>query len=198
MMPQMDGFELCKQIRGNEKTANVPFIFLTAKSDEQFRLLGAQLGADDFISKPFDPKLVLQKVKNIVESRERLQKEFSKTVRLEPSDIEISSGDEAFVMKAIAVIEENLQNHKFNSEFLAAEMHMSNSSLYRKLKSLTSFSTAEFIRSIRIKRAAQLLADKQRTVTEIAYEVGFNDVKHFRAVFQKQFKCTPSSYRDKL
>jgi len=91
-----------------------------------------------------------------------------------------------------------LQNHKFTSDVLATEMNMSNSSLYRKLKSLTNFSTAEFIRSIRIKRAAQLLADREKTITEIAYQVGFNDVKHFRTVFQKKFSCSPSEYREKL
>lgn len=198
MMPKMDGFEFCKKIRENNATAIIPFIFLTAKSDEQFKLLGTQLGADDFLSKPFDPNLLLEKVKNILESRKKLQKQYSKSVRLGPSDIEITSGEEVFIEKVILTIEENLQNHKFTSDVLASEMNMSNSSLYRKLKVLTGSSTAEFVRSIRIKRAAQLLADRERTITEIAYEVGFNDVKHFRTVFQKQFACTPSEYREKL
>jgi DNA-binding response OmpR family regulator/anti-sigma regulatory factor (Ser/Thr protein kinase) len=198
IMPEIDGFELCKKIRATESTSTIPFIFLTAKSDEQFRLLGTQLGADDFISKPFDPNLLLEKVKNMLESRKKLQKQYSKSVRLEPSDIEISSAEEIFIEKLISVIEKNLQNATFSSDVLATEMGMSNSSLYRKLKRLTAYSTAEFIRSIRIKRAAQLLADKNRTISEIAYDVGFNDVKHFRTVFQKQFGCSPSEYRDKL
>jgi len=198
MMPKVDGFEFCKKIRTNESTSTIPFIFLTAKSDEQFHLLGTKLGADDFISKPFDPNLLLEKIKNILESRKKLQKQYSKSIRLEPSDVEITSSEEVFVEKVITVIEDNLQNHKFTSDVLASEMNMSNSSLYRKLKRLTGSSTAEFVRSIRIKRAAQLLADKERTITEIAYEIGFNDVKHFRTVFQKQFKCSPSEYREKL
>jgi signal transduction histidine kinase/DNA-binding response OmpR family regulator len=198
MMPNIDGFELCQKIRENATTSTIPFIFLTAKSDEQFRLLGTQLGADDFLSKPFDPNLLLQKVKNILESRKKLQKQYGKSVRLGPSDIEITLGDEVFIKKVIETIEKNLQNPKFTSDILATEMSMSNSSLYRKLKALTAHSSAEFIRSIRIKRAAQLLADKQKTITEIAYEVGFNDVKHFRSVFHKQFNCTPSAYRNKL
>jgi signal transduction histidine kinase/ligand-binding sensor domain-containing protein/DNA-binding response OmpR family regulator len=198
MMPKMDGFEFCKKIRENEATATIPFVFLTAKSDEQFRLLGTQLGADDFLSKPFDPNLLLEKVKNILSRDKKLQKQYSKTIRLGPSEIEITSSDEIFIEKVILTIEENLQNHKFSSDVLASEMNMSNSSLYRKLKALTGNSTAEFIRSIRIKRAAQLLADKDRTITEIAYEIGFNDVKHFRTVFQKQFSCSPSEYREKL
>jgi DNA-binding response OmpR family regulator len=198
MMPEMDGFEFCKQIRENETTATIPFIFLTAKSDEQFRLLGTRLGADDFLSKPFDPNLLLEKVKNILTRNKKLQKQYSKSIRLGPSEIEITSGDEIFIEKLIRTIEDNLQNHKFNSDVLAIEMNMSNSSLYRKLKALTGNSTAEFIRSIRIKRAGQLLGDKDKTITEIAYQVGFNDVKHFRTVFQKQFGCTPSEYREKL
>ncbi len=198
MMPKMDGFEFCKKIRENNATATIPFIFLTAKSDEQFKLLGTQLGADDFLSKPFDPNLLFEKVNNILESRKKLKKQYSKSVRLGPSEIEITSGEEIFIEKVILTIEENLQNDKFSSDVLASEMNMSNSSLYRKLKALIGSSTAEFIRSIRIKRAAQLLADKERTITEIAYEVGFKDVKHFRTVFQKQFACTPSEYREKL
>ncbi|NOR75863.1 MAG: helix-turn-helix domain-containing protein, partial [Draconibacterium sp.] len=115
-----------------------------------------------------------------------------------PSDIEITSTEEIFIENAISIIEKNLQNHKFTSDVLASELNMSNSSLYRKLKGLTNSSIAGFIRSIRIKRAAQLLADREKTISEIAYEVGFNDVKHFRTVFQKQFSCTPSEFRKKI
>ncbi len=197
-MPVMDGFEFCEKIRSNDTTSTIPFIFLTAKSDEQFSLLGAQIGADDYISKPFDPELLIEKVKNIFANRKKLKQLLSKSVRLEPSDIEISSTEELFVRQVISIIEQNLQNPKFSSEVLAIEMNISNSSLYRKLKRLTGSSTAGFVRSIRIKRAAQLMADKEKTITEIAYEVGFNDVKHFRTVFQKQYSCTPSEYRKKL
>ncbi|NQU53830.1 MAG: response regulator [Bacteroidetes bacterium] len=198
MMPVMDGFEFCKRIRSNDLTSTIPFIFLTAKSDEQFKLMGTQIGADDFISKPFDPTLLIEKVNNILTSRKKLEKKLSKSVRLEPSDIEITSSEEIFIGKLISIIEKNLQNPKFTSEVLASELNMSGSSLYRKLKGLTGSSTAEFIRSIRIKRAAQFLADREKTITEIAYDVGFNDVKHFRSVFQKQFSCSPSEYREKL
>ena len=198
MMPVMDGFEFCQEIRSNDKTSTIPFIFLTAKNEEQHKLMGVQFGADDFISKPFDPILLVEKVKNILTHRKKLQKKLSKSVRLEPSNIEISSSEEIFIRKVISIIEKNLQNHEFSSDALASELNMSNSSLYRKLKGLTNSSTAEFVRSIRIKRAAQLLADKEKTITEIAYKVGFNDVKHFRTVFQKQFSCSPSEYRKKI
>jgi YesN/AraC family two-component response regulator len=198
MMPEMDGFEFCQRIKSNEETATIPFVLLTAKSSEQYKLLGVQTGADEYISKPFDPDYLLEKIRSLLLAKKKYKKQFSKSVRLEPSDVEISSSEEAFIQKTILIIEKNLQNDNFSSDILASELNMSNSSLYRKLKELTGSSTAEFIRSIRIKRAGQLLADKERTVTEIAYEVGFNDVKHFRTVFQKQFGCSPSEYRSKL
>ena len=198
MMPKVDGFELCRRIKDNEETSTLPIILLTAKNANQFKLLGAQSGADEYISKPFDPNYLLQKIRSLLDIRAMLKKQFGKSVRLEPSDIEITSSEEIFIKKTISIIEENLQVSGFSSEVLASNLNMSNSSLYRKLKALTNSSTAEFIRSIRIKRAGQMLANKELTITEIAYDVGFNDVKHFRTVFQKYFGCSPSEYRDKL
>lgn len=198
MMPETDGYEFCKKVKTNIELATVPFILLTAKNEEHHKILGTRTGADDFISKPFDPEYLLQKIENLLLSKEKMKKQFSKSVRLEPSAVEITPADQVFIEKVIDLVEKNLQNPDFSSEVLAQEMNMSNSTLYRKLKELTDFSTAEFIRSIRIKRAAQLLAYKEKTVTEIAYEVGFNDVKHFRTVFQKYFGCAPTEYREKL
>lgn len=198
MMPQMDGFEFCKKIKAHQDLATTPFILLTAKSAAQYKLMGARHGADLYISKPFDPHFLLQNVNNLLTRQEKLQKQYSKTVRLEPSDIEITPVEEEFVKNVISIVEKNLQNPDFSSETLASKLNMSGSSLYRKLKTVTGISTAVFIRTIRIKRAAQLLADKQRTITEIAYDVGFNDLKHFRTVFQKHFGCSPTEYREKL
>jgi signal transduction histidine kinase/DNA-binding response OmpR family regulator/streptogramin lyase len=198
MMPKMDGFELCKKIKSNGDLATTPVILLTAKSAENFKLLGTQTGADAYISKPFDPNYLIEKIANLLLSKKKFQKQYSKSVRLEPSAIEITNADEVFIAKTMELIESNMQNHNFSSDVLAQGLNMSNSSLYRKLKELTGQSTAGFIRSMKIKRAAQLLADKQLTITEIAYDVGFNDVKHFRTVFQKQFGCTPSEHREKI
>lgn len=198
MMPEMDGFELCKRVKANNLTATVPVILLTAKSSSQYKLMGIQTGADDYISKPFDPDYLIEKVRILLLSQKKLKKQYSKSIRLEPSDIEIESADEVLLKKCISTIEKNLQNEDFSVETLAEILNMSNSSLYRKLKSLTNLSSAEFIRSIRIKRSAQLLQDKSKTVSEIAYEVGFNDMKHFRQVFHKQFNCSPSEFREKI
>ena len=198
MMPKVDGFELCRRIKENKETSTLPIILLTAKNAGKFKLLGAQSGADEYISKPFDPSYLVQKIRSLLDNRITLKKQFGKSVRLEPSEVEITSSDEIFIKKTISIIEKNLQVTGFSSEVLASNLNMSNSSLYRKLKSLINSSTAEFIRSIRIKRAAQLLVNKDQTITEIAYDVGFNDVKHFRTVFQKHFGCSPSQYREKL
>ena len=195
MMPEMDGFELCKKVKANTLTATVPVILLTAKSADQYKLLGVQTGADDYISKPFDPNYLIEKVQKLLLSKSKLKKQYSKSIRLDPSDVEIEATDEVFLKKCISVIEKNLQNDGFSAESLATILSLSSSSLYRKLKSLTNLSSAEFIRSIRIKRAAQLLQDKNKTVSEVAYEVGFNDIKNFREVFQKHFNCSPSEFR---
>lgn len=197
MMPEMDGFEMCKKVKENNLTATIPVILLTAKSADQYKLMGIHTGADDYISKPFDPDYLIEKVHKLLVSQAKLKKQYSKSIRLEPSDIEIEASDEVFLKKCISTIEKNLQNENLSTDFLASELNLSNSSLYRKLKMLTNLSSAEFIRSIRIKRAAKLLQDKNKTVSEVAYEVGFNDLKNFRQVFQKQFKCTPSEYRNK-
>jgi len=198
MMPEMDGFELCNKIKSNELTTNVPVLLLTAKSADQYKLMGIQTGADDYISKPFDPNYLIEKVQKLLLSQKKLKKQFSKSIRLEPSDIEIELSDEIFLKKCISTIEKNMRNENFSIETLAIELNMSNSSLYRKIKLLTNSSSAEFIRSIRLKRAAQLLQDKNKTVSEIVYEVGFNDLKHFRQIFIKQYHCSPSKYREKL
>ena len=128
-------------------------------------------------------------------SQKKLKKQYSKSIRLEPSDVPIDSTEELFLRKCISLIEKNLQNEKFSTDYLAAELNLSNSSLYRKLKKLTNLSPADFVRSIRIKRAAQLLHDHSKTISEIAYEVGLNDIKNFRQVFYKQFDCSPSDFR---
>ena len=197
MMPEMDGFELCKKIKENTLTSTVPVILLTAKSADQYKLMGIQTGADDYISKPFNPDYLIEKVQNMLLSQTKLKKQYSRSIRLDPSDIEIEASDEVFLKKCISIIEKNLQSEGFSAETLAKILNLSSSSLYRKLKSLTKLSSAEFIRSIRIKRAAQLLQDKNKTISEVAYEAGFNDLKNFRQVFHKHFNCSPTEFRNK-
>lgn len=198
MMPKMDGFNFFEEVYSNEKMSMIPFIFLSANSDEELKLQGTKIGAVDFIHKPFDPMLLLEKVKNILLRNKALQQQFGKSISIEPSALEISTLEEKFIKEMYKQIEENLHDTQFTSEVLANKLNRSYSSLNRKVKKITNLSTAELIRSFRIKRAALLLNDKDKTVSEIAYEVGFNDVKHFRTVFQKQYKCSPSKYRERL
>ncbi|MEN8117710.1 MAG: two-component regulator propeller domain-containing protein [Bacteroidota bacterium] len=198
LMPEMDGTELCEKLKSNLNTSHIPIILLTAKSASQFRIEGLMHGAEAYISKPFNPDELKSQVSSILEARKKVKEKYSKTIMLEPTQMEITSKEEVFIEKVIKSIEENIENPDFNLEDLANQVGMSTSTLYRKLKSLTGQSSNEIIRSIRLKRASQLLSDSGYTISEVAYSVGFNDVKYFRKCFIKQFGQTPSQYRNSL
>lgn len=197
MMPKIDGFELCKMLKEHKYLCFIPIILFTGKDSEQFQLFGSKMGADLYMTKPFNPELLKNNIENLLLTRLELKKHFTKKVKLEPKDIEITSYDEQILNKAIKIIESNLDNPKLNADFLSKKLALSQSSLYKKLKSLTGNSISQFIRSIRIKRAAQLLQDSHKTISEIAYEVGIYDLKYFRSNFVKEFGITPSEYRKK-
>jgi signal transduction histidine kinase/ligand-binding sensor domain-containing protein/DNA-binding response OmpR family regulator len=194
MLPEMDGFALCQQIKTNEKTSHIPVILLTAKIMPENELLGLKNGADDYIKKPFIPSILHARIGRQLEARKHLKEYYSRKVTLQPTNIEITSYDEKFLKKAMAFIEDNLLNSEFNNESLEKELGMSHSTLYRKLKALTGLSIHEFIRSIRLKRAAQLLESGSVSVSEAAYQTGFSEMKYFRSYFKSQFGCLPSEY----
>lgn len=194
MMQEMDGFELCQSIKTNEKTSHIPVILLTAKVMPEDELLGLKNGADDYIKKPFVPSILTARIKRQLEARKQLREYYSRKVTLQPTNIEITPYDEKFLKKAMAFIENNLLNPEFHNECLEKELGMSHSTLYRKLKALTGLSIHEFIRSIRLKRAAQLLESGSITVSEAAYQTGFSEMKYFRLYFKNQFGCLPSEY----
>lgn len=198
MMPKVDGFELCNKLRSHTKLSHIPIILLTAKPSQEYEVLGVRLGADEYISKPFDPDLLKEKINGLLRSRQRLQEHYSKKVIIEGSSIEIEPYEQKLIEKAIKVVELNLCNPEFNAEFLAHELNLSRSSCYRKLKSITGYSINAFIRKIKLDKAKQLLSDPEKTVTEIVYEVGFNDIKYFRECFEKQFGAPPMKLRKKL
>jgi len=198
MMPEMDGFEFCSKLKKNDQCLHIPVILLTAKSASKFEIYGVRAGADDYISKPFDPELLREKIHNLLETRKELQNLYTKRVKIEPTEVEITPYEQKMIQKAIRVIEENLTNPRLNATFLAKQLNLSHSTLYRKIKNATGLSVIAFIKRIKLKRAAQLLADKDKTVTEVAYEVGFNDVKHFRNNFTKEFNQTPGEYQKSL
>lgn len=194
MMPLMDGVELCQQLKADIRTSHIPLILLTAKSGEESKLEGLTAGADDYITKPFNLNILKVKIRNIVEMRRHNQKEFQEQVKIEPSKIAVSSLDEKLIRKALEYTEQHMSDPDFSVEELSRELGMSRVHLYKKLSSLTGKTPIEFIRIIRLKRAAQLLQESQLTVSEIAYEVGFNNPKYFRKYFKDEFGILPSLY----
>ncbi|MFC2126862.1 two-component regulator propeller domain-containing protein [Bacteroidota bacterium] len=195
MMPEMNGFELCEHIKTNITTSHIPVILLTAKTAEAHQKTGYTIGADAYITKPFDDTILEVRVDNLLKTRKSLISKFKKDIILEPKELTFTSADEQFLEKAIKIIEENISNHEFNVNYFTNKMNMSRSVLYRKLKAITDQSITEFIRTIKLKKAGQLIAKTQMNISEIAYEVGFNDLKYFRKCFKVLFHVLPSEYR---
>ncbi|MCC8133684.1 MAG: helix-turn-helix domain-containing protein [Tannerellaceae bacterium] len=194
MMPRMDGIEMSKFIKEDIRTSHIPIILLTAKSGEESKLEGLTAGADDYITKPFNFNILFIKMRNLIEAQKRKQTLFGEQIRIEPSKIAVSSLDKKLINKALEYTEANISNPDFSVEELSRELGMSRVHLYKKLSSLTGKTPIEFIRVIRLKRAAQLLEESQLTVSEIAYEVGFNNPKYFRKYFKEEFGVLPSQY----
>lgn len=196
MMPVMDGITLCKKLKSDVKTSHIPVILLTARTSLIFKVEGLETGADDYVTKPFSPKLLELKVRNLVHMRERMRKVFTdkEVLDVEPKRITLTSADELFMQKAMESVEQNMSNPAYSVEELGRAVAMSRMQLYRKLKALTDLSANEFIRTMRLKRAAQLLEQKQLNIAEVTYEVGFTDLPYFRECFKKMFGVTPSEY----
>jgi signal transduction histidine kinase/DNA-binding response OmpR family regulator len=199
MMPVMDGIALCKAIKSDVKTSHIPVVLLTARTSLIFKVEGLETGADDYVTKPFNPKVLQLKVQNIVRMRQVMQKLFQnhEVLSIEPRRVVLTSADETFVKQALESIEQNMSNSNYAVEDLSRDVGMSRTQLYRKLKALTGQSANEFVRTIRLKRAAQLLEQHQLTVAEVTYAVGFTDLQHFRECFKKLFGVTPSEYAQK-
>lgn len=197
MMPEMDGISFCQKIRDNEQTAHLPVILLTARSSTVFQVEGYHAGADVYVTKPFQPAVLQAQVTGLLAGRAKMKAYFGKKITLQPTEIEITSREEEFLNQAMKVVEQNLENESFNRDQMAEALAMSSSTLYRKIKALTGLTTNAFIRSIRLKRAAQLMQESQYHISEIAYIVGFHDLKYFRKSFKQQFGLNPSEYLQK-
>ena len=194
MMPELDGFSLVKKIRADERTNHIPIILLTAKASAENHIDGLQTGADAYITKPFSIKVLELQARNLIASRVAMRQKFSRQVLLEPTHTLINTVEEDFLKKVMDFIEGNLENPDFGVQMLSVHVNMSQPILYKKLKALTNMSVNDFIKSIRLKKAAQLLLQKQMTVYEVAYTVGYNDRKYFSQEFKKQFGVLPSEY----
>ncbi|MBQ4822718.1 two-component regulator propeller domain-containing protein [Aquimarina sp. MMG016] len=197
MMPIKDGISLCKELKAQITTSHIPIILLTAKSSITSEIEGIQTGADDYITKPFNPFVVKAKVASILENRKKLRHHLYNKVRFEPDtqEIEIDTVENQFINQAIQLVEKNLQNPEFGIPLMTTELMMSQSSLYRKIKSLTGLSLSAFIRSVRLKNAAKMIINTDAKLNQIAYEVGFNDYKYFKKSFEEHFGCLPSVYK---
>lgn len=194
MMPDMDGFTLCGKLKTDERTSHIPVILLTAKSSQTDQVSGLTTGADIYLTKPFSTQVLELSVRNLLAARERMRQKFSKEFVLQPQNAVINTVDEQFLRKLITIIEEHMDNPEFGVEMLSEKIAMSQSVLYKKVKALTGLSVNDFAKSIRLKKAAQLLQQKQHTIYEVGYMVGFNDRKYFSREFKKQFGKTPSEF----
>lgn len=194
MMPKMDGVTMSKSLKADIRTSHIPIILLTAKTGEESKLEGLLAGVDDYITKPFNLEILRVKIHNIIEGRKTIQSMFKQHIKIEPSKITVSSLDDKLIKKALEYTEANISNPDFSVEELSRELGMSRVHLYKKLLSITGKTPIEFIRVIRLKRAAQLLEESQLSVSEIAYEVGFNNPKYFRKYFKDEFDLLPSQY----
>jgi signal transduction histidine kinase/DNA-binding response OmpR family regulator/ligand-binding sensor domain-containing protein len=194
MMPGMDGVELCAKLKNDEVTCHIPIIMLTAKVTIEDKITGYETGADDYVPKPFNVVELKARVKNLVEQRKKLRERFSREITLEPSEISITPLDEKFLKKAIELVEKHINDEKFDLILFRNEMNMSRSTLFRKLQALTNQSPTEFIRTIRLRRAASLLKQNFGNVTQVSLEVGFNNLSYFNRSFKKLFGLSPIEY----
>ena len=194
MMPVMDGIELCRKLKTDIKTSHIPIILLSAKAGIESRIEGLDTGADAYIAKPFTIKLIEVQISNIIENRKNLRKKFSKELVLQPSKIAITPIDANFLQKAIGIVEEHMSDTDFSVDIFIKEIGMSRSRMHRKIRALTSQSTSEFIRTIRLKRAVSLLEKSQLSIEEISYAVGFSSTAYFTKCFRIQFGVPPSEY----
>lgn len=194
MMPGMGGTAFCKKIKADELLGHIPLIMLTAKSGVGEKVDGLKTGADDYITKPFNVEELRVRVKNLIEQRKMLRDRYQKEIRVLPGNVTVNSMDEQFLKKALEVVEKNMSDPDFGIDHLLEALNTSRTHLHRKLKAITGQSASEFIRTIRLKRAAQLLERDSNVVSQIGYEVGFNDHSYFTKCFKKYFNMSPSEY----
>ena len=197
MMPVMDGVTLVKNLKGDERTSHIPTILLTARDDSESKIAGFEKGAEQYVVKPFEIKELIARIKSLLAQNERLRKKFSREFVLQPSDVPLGNKDMEFLDKLVHVIENNIDNESFTVEHLQNNIGMSRMQLHRKLKALTNQSASDFIRSIRLKRAAQILKQPGTQVAEAAYLSGFNHMSYFAKCFKEQFGVLPSEYSNR-
>lgn len=194
MMPVMDGIEFCRRIKSDWETSHIPVILLTAKVSRESKLEGLETGADDYLTKPFDSRELFIRINNLLQQRICLREKFSKEFIISPETITTNAVDNEFISRAMSVIEKNLANPEYTAEDLAKDMFVSLSQLRRKLTAITGQAPGEFLRTYRLKRAAQMILENKLSITQITFEVGFSSPSHFSKAFKQQFNCLPSEF----
>jgi len=197
-MPVLDGISFCSKIKSDDQTSHIQVILLSAKSTEESELEGRKSGADAYMKKPFNVEILRLKLINSIQLRDKLKMRFRTESILEPSDIPYTSPDEAFLQSAMEIIENGLSDSQLNVELIAKELGISRSKLYVSLKTLTGQSPNELVRTIRLKRAAQLMERGDYSIKEVMALTGFNTASYFSKCFKKQFGVLPSEYTHKL
>jgi DNA-binding response OmpR family regulator len=197
MMPNMNGIELTRLLKNTELTSHIPVILLTAKASSASKLEGFETEADDYMVKPFNMIELKTRIRNLLHIRQKLREKYSKKFIVNPSNVMVDSIDERFMQKALEVVEKNIGEPDFNISVFSNELNMSRTQVYRKLTALTGQSATEFIRTIRLKRAAQMLQKNSGSVSEIAFANGFNNMSYFTKAFKEVFGVSPSEYRGK-
>lgn len=195
MMPVQNGLEMCQKLKNNINTSHIPLILLTAKLSDETKIESYKAGADSYISKPFSFEVLDTRIEMLVEQQEKRRKLFHKTIEITPSSITTTSLDENLIRKALLSVEKNMDNSEYSVDGLALDLAVSRQQLHRKFHSIIGLSPSEFIRSVRLKRAAQLLKDSQYNISEISYMVGFNTIKYFNQHFKEEFGVPPTQYR---
>lgn len=201
MMPEKTGVELCHELKNNKATSHIPIILLTAKGNTNSVKTGYEEGADDYITKPFNNEILTSRIKNLLKNRENLQQYFTTqeplNTKLSSSNQKLIDKEKKFLMDLKSYILENLkQNEDFSVESIAKEVGMSRSSLYRKINAMTGGNINDFIRKVKLEKAAFLIKQEGLTISQASYEVGFNSVNYFRKIFKKEYGALPSDFRE--
>ena len=198
MMPKMDGFELCKKLKTDERTSHIPIILLTAKAASSDKIEGFEIGADDYIMKPFEPYELKARIKNLIEQRKRIHEHFKKHGLFEIEEKNITPIDQKFLQKVFNLINQHISDPSLSVESLVENLALSRSVFHRKILSLVGETPGDVIRGIRLKKAAELIEQKFGNLSEIGLEVGFNNPAYFSEAFKKQFGMSPSQYQQKF
>lgn len=194
MMPVMDGLEMCQRLRENIPTSTIPIVLLTAKDDKVTELRSISLKIDTFVAKAFDSNILYSRVKQLIETRAQLGKRIRiENISNQIEETEISS-DEKFLTSVKTVIEDHISNPDLNVEFLSKKLNVPQKQLYRKIKRLTGLTAVGYLKSIRIKKAAMLLSNKNFTIAEVMYKVGFSSHSYFSKCFSSEFGKTPRDF----